>query len=157
MAYEYRHLTSSARDVISLKQLLRVFHVAFDEQDTADERIPSDDYVRSLLEKPHIIVVVALDGERVIGGLVAYQFDKFQREAREIYLYDLAVAEEHRRKGVARQLIGELTAIARERRASYVLVQADPGDDPAIRLYTSLGTRQDVHHFDIVIDETPAS
>jgi len=28
-------------------------------------------------------------------------------------------------------------------------VQADKGDAPAIKLYESLGTREDVHHFDI--------
>jgi aminoglycoside 3-N-acetyltransferase I len=30
-----------------------------------------------------------------------------------------------------------------------IFVQADIGDDPAIKLYESLGTREDVHHFDI--------
>jgi aminoglycoside 3-N-acetyltransferase I len=30
-------------------------------------------------------------------------------------------------------------------------VQADRGDQPAIRLYESLGTREDVHHFDIPV------
>ena len=31
-----------------------------------------------------------------------------------------------------------------------VYVQADYGDDPAIALYTKLGTREDVMHFDIL-------
>jgi aminoglycoside 3-N-acetyltransferase I len=30
-----------------------------------------------------------------------------------------------------------------------IFVQADPGDDAAIALYTKLGTREDVLHFDI--------
>jgi aminoglycoside 3-N-acetyltransferase I len=30
-------------------------------------------------------------------------------------------------------------------------VQADHGDDPAIALYTKLGTREDVLHFDIEV------
>jgi aminoglycoside 3-N-acetyltransferase I len=30
-------------------------------------------------------------------------------------------------------------------------VQADHGDDPAIALYTKLGTREDVLHFDIPV------
>ncbi len=33
-----------------------------------------------------------------------------------------------------------------------VYVQADLGDAPAIALYEKLGVRQDVLHFDIVID-----
>jgi hypothetical protein len=34
------------------------------------------------------------------------------------------------------------------------LVQADHGDDPAIALYTGLGTREDVLHFDIAVPGT---
>ncbi|MFN3510644.1 MAG: AAC(3)-I family aminoglycoside 3-N-acetyltransferase, partial [Tsuneonella troitsensis] len=39
--------------------------------------------------------------------------------------------------------------IAREMGAWVIYVQADHGDDPAIALYTKLGTREDVLHFDI--------
>lgn len=31
-------------------------------------------------------------------------------------------------------------------------VQADYGDEPAIALYTKLGVREDVMHFDIAVD-----
>ena len=31
-------------------------------------------------------------------------------------------------------------------------VQADYGDDPAVALYTKLGTREDVMHFDIAVN-----
>jgi aminoglycoside 3-N-acetyltransferase I len=34
-----------------------------------------------------------------------------------------------------------------------IYVQADRGDGPAIALYESLGTREDVHHFDLPVDE----
>jgi aminoglycoside 3-N-acetyltransferase I len=34
-----------------------------------------------------------------------------------------------------------------------VFVQADRGDDPAIALYTKLGTREDVLHFDIPVPQ----
>jgi hypothetical protein len=32
-----------------------------------------------------------------------------------------------------------------------IFVQADIGDDPAIALYTKLGVREDVLHFDIAV------
>ena len=34
-----------------------------------------------------------------------------------------------------------------------IYVQADRGDMPAIRLYESLGTKEDVHHFDFRVNE----
>lgn len=78
---------------------------------------------------------------------------KFERDRREIYIYDLAVATEHRRKGVATALIGELKGIARKRRAYVIFVQADRGDAPAFALYERLGTREDVHHFDFTVND----
>ncbi len=44
------------------------------------------------------------------------------------------------------------TRIAGRRGAFVTFVQADYGDDPAIALYSRLGTGEDVLHFDI----TPA-
>ena len=81
--------------------------------------------------------------------MAAYVLEKFEQERREIYIYDLAVQEQHRRKGVATGLINGLRHIARERGAHIMYVQADKLDDPAIELYQSLGTKQEVFHFDI--------
>jgi hypothetical protein len=36
--------------------------------------------LRSLLAKPHFIVLVALSGTKVVGGLVAYVLEKFEQE-----------------------------------------------------------------------------
>src|SRR5262249_25081714 len=109
-------------------------------------------YLGALLGKPHVIALAALDENEVVGGLVAYVLEKFERERSEVYIYDLAVAEPHRRKGIARQLIALLRHIAKQQGAYVVYVQADRGDEPAIRLYESLGTREDVYHFDIAVE-----
>lgn len=150
MDYTFGQLTPA--DVDTLKDLLRVFGEAFEDVETYQGAVPSNDYLRSLLAAPHFIVVVARHGDQVIGGLAAYELSKFERERREIYIYDLAVAQEHRRKGVARALIGTLKQIAKARQAYVIYVQADRGDGPAIALYESCGTREDVHHFDILVD-----
>jgi aminoglycoside 3-N-acetyltransferase I len=92
---------------------------------------------------------VALDGPEVVGGLTAYELPKFEQERSEIYIYDLAVAVEHRRQGIATALIGAVQREAKRRDAWVVFVQADHGDGPAIALYTKLGMREDVLHFDI--------
>ena len=68
-----------------------------------------------------------------------------------MYFYDLAVSEHHRRRGVATLLIDELRRLATRRKPYVIFVQADKGDIPAIRLYESLGTKEDVLHFDIAV------
>jgi aminoglycoside 3-N-acetyltransferase I len=149
MSYTIKKLNST--DLLLFKELLKVFGHAFGEVDTYQKAVPSDMYLASLLSKEHFIVLVALHADTVVGGLVAYELEKFEQERTEIYIYDLAVAEHFRRQGIATKLISELKIIAKERGAYVIFVQADPGDAPAIQLYESLGARENVHHFDIPV------
>ncbi len=150
MADVFMQLTAAHTGL--LKDLLRVFGEAFEDVETYQGAVPSDEYLASLLSMPHFIAIVALRDGGVVGGLAAYELQKFERARREIYIYDLAVAQAHRRQGLARGLILELVRIARLRGAYVVYVQADRGDDAAIALYESLGRREDVHHFDFIVD-----
>lgn len=133
--------------------MLTMFGEAFDDVHTYGHARPSAAYFDRLLGSDSFIALVALLGGNVVGGLAAYELHKFEQERSEIYIYDLAVAAAHRRKRVATSLIRELKRLAAARGAYVVLVQADIGDDPAIALYTKLGTREDVLHFDIPVDE----
>jgi aminoglycoside 3-N-acetyltransferase I len=149
--YTCRQLT--AADISLLKDVLAVFADAFGEVETYQKSIPADEHLARLLSKQHFIAVVALTDGTVVGGLAAYELDKFEQDRREIYIYDVAVAESHRRRGVATAMIGELRRIASQRNVHGIFVQADAEDGPAIALYESLGVKKRVHHFDI---ETPA-
>jgi aminoglycoside 3-N-acetyltransferase I len=133
--------------------LLTVFGEAFEDPETYGAKRPSAAYLRDLLTSPTIVVLVALEGEQVVGGLAAYELRKLEQERSEIYIYDLAVSAAHRRQGIATALINALRAIGRERGAYVVYVQADPPDAPAVALYTKLGRREDVYHFDIEVGD----
>src|ERR1051325_8544644 len=151
-SYTYRQLARP--DVRLFKDLLRVFGEAFGEIAIYQHSVPSDDYLQRLLGKPHFIALVATTGDEVVGGLAAYELDKFEQDRREIYIYDLADAERHRRRGVARGLIHTLQTIASERDVYVIFVQADLDDAPAVALYASLGAQQTAHHFDIAVPAT---
>lgn len=134
-----------------MNALLCVFGEAFDDADTYGARRPRPEYLRQLLASDTFIALAAVEGSQVIGGLAAYELKKFEQERSEIYIYDLAVAAEHRRRGIATELIRELQRIGAERGAYVIFVQADPPDAPAIALYSKLGVREDVLHFDIPV------
>jgi len=139
-------------DVALLRALLEVFADAFDDAVTYLGSVPGDGYLARLLGKPHFIALVAIAGEQVAGGLAAYELDKFEQDRREIFIYDLAVAERHRRRGVATALINELRRIASARGAYLMFVQADDGDDAAIALYETFGGASEAaHQFDIEV------
>lgn len=136
-------------DLYSLKHLLLVFADSFEDHESYQSAIPSDEYLNKLLAREDFIPLVAVSDGKVVGGLAAYVLPKFEQERTEIYIYDLAVLDEYRRRHIATGLIIKLREIAREIGAYVIYVQADLGDDPAIKLYESMGIREEVLHFDI--------
>jgi aminoglycoside 3-N-acetyltransferase I len=138
-----------ADDVPAMRDMLGLFGRAFDEPTTYTARQPDDAYLAALLGSPSFVAIAAVDGDRVVGGLAGYVLPKFEQARAELYIYDLAVDEGHRRRGVATAMIEALRHHAAARGVWVIFVQADPGDEPAIALYTGLGRREDVLHFDI--------
>lgn len=122
---------------------------AFDDPASYLSAQPDDGYLDSLLARPDFIQLGAFADGKVVGALSAYVLPKFEQARGEIYIYDLAVAQAHRRRGIAEAMIEHVRGIARATGAWMVYVQADHGDGPAIALYTKLGAREDVLHFDI--------
>ena len=152
MTVEIRQLTPG--DVGLMVALSTCFGKVFKDMQTYTEKRPSADYLKSLLGGDSFIALVALEGRDVVGGLAAYELKKFEQERSEIYIYDLAVSSEYRRKGIATALIERLKLIAANRGAYVIFVQADTDieDEPAIALYTKLGLREEVLHFDISVE-----
>lgn len=138
-----------AADAAALRAMLSMFGQAFDDSPAYESRQPDDAYLARLLANPGFVAVAALAGEEVIGGLAGYVLPKFEQARSEFYIYDLAVGQAHRRRGVATALIERLKRHAAEHGIYVIFVQADHGDDAAIALYSKLGVRAEVLHFDI--------
>lgn len=136
-------------DIADMRALNALFGAAFDDPDLYRADTPGEDWLRRVLGRAHVIVLVAESGGRITGGLVAYELEKLEQARSEVYLYDLAVDADHRRQGIATALIRRLGAIAGQRGAWVVFVQADPPDAAAVALYDKLGVREEVLHFDI--------
>lgn len=151
-SFAVRELTPA--DLGLFREMLAMMGEAFEDRETYTRAQPDDTYLSRLLGGDQFIAVAAIEEGAVIGGLAAYVLPKFEQARSEIYIYDLAVAEAHRRKGVATALIEKLKTIGASRGAYVIYVQADPPDAPAVALYTKLGVREDVLHFDIQIGAT---
>ena len=140
-------------DQALMKALLATFGEAFDEVETYTGNQPNAGYLQQLLGSDYFIALAALKNGEVVGGIAAYELKKFEQERSEIYIYDLAVSAAHRREGIASALIQELKTVAVARAAYVMFVQADVGDEPAIALYSKLGVREDVLHFDMAMKD----
>lgn len=139
-------------DAAALAAMNALFAREFEDAESYLSAPPGPDHVARLLANPHFIALVAEAEGAMVGALAAYVMPKFEQARSEIYIYDLAVAEAQRRRGIATALIDALRPIARAAGAWVIYVQADYVDPPAIALYTKLGVREDVLHFDIPVD-----
>lgn len=149
LKYEIKRL--GAEDLELMEEILDLFGEEFEEKETYGANRPGKDYMDGLLGRGSFIALAAVSNERVIGALCAYEFKKFEQERSEIYIYDLAVAKEFRRKGVATALINAVQPIAREMGAWVIFIQAEWDDEAPVALYTKLGKKENIHHFDIPV------
>ena len=142
------------QDLDAMHALLDTFGEAFEDPEHYGANRPDEPYLRRLLGNDGFIVLVAEQAGRVLGGLAAYVLPKFEQARSEVYIYDLAVRADSRRRGIATGLIRRLQALSAERGAWVVFVQADtdPEDQAAIALYEKLGRREEVLHFDIPVE-----
>jgi aminoglycoside 3-N-acetyltransferase I len=143
-------------DARSLRCMNALFGRVFCDAEAYKEAPPSGAWLERLLAARNFIALVAEEENGAcVGGLTAYELLKYERERSEIYIYDLAVADTHRRRGIASRLIAGLRATAGHRGAYVVFVQADLTDDAAIALYSRLGRGENVLHFDIPVSVAP--
>jgi len=145
--FSIREITPA--DISTFRAMLDLFGREFEEVETYSDNQPDNDYIRELLASDTFFALVAEEDGEMLGAIAAYQLKKFEQKRSEFYIYDLAVAEAYRRRGVATLLIESLGEIAKEYGALVMFVQADSSDAPAVALYEKLGIRENVFHFDI--------
>ncbi|AOR34194.1 GNAT family N-acetyltransferase [Streptomyces fodineus] len=90
----------------------------------------------------HLLLAYAQDADVPVGfvsGVETVHPDK----GTEMFLYELAVDEPYRRRGIGRALVERLAALARERDCHGMWVGVDAGNDVALAAYRSAGGKDD--------------
>jgi ribosomal protein S18 acetylase RimI-like enzyme len=93
----------------------------------------------ALLADPRTLLLVAFDGERPVGFVLAHELPRRHGDRAKLFVYEVDVAESHRRRGIAKALLDRLAELARERGIRTGFVLTDPGNGPANALYRSAG------------------
>lgn len=141
-----------AGDVAGFRAMNALFAQVFDMADEYLGAPPDDGYVAAWLADPRNIALLAERDGEVVGALAGYEWPKYEQARSELYIYDLAVHESHRRLQVASAMIDEIRRIARATGAWTIIVEADVhGDDaPARALYRKYASEEIMaHHFNI--------
>ena len=101
---------------------------------------PLDDaYVDGLLGREGFWALAAFVGTEIVGGLTAHTLPLTRSPSSAVFIYDRAVRQDHRRRGVASRLVRELLAAAAFEGIRVVFVPADNEDVHALEFYRVLG------------------
>jgi len=84
------------------------------------------------------LLIAEVEGE-VGGFLMAYRLERADREASQMFVYELDVAAPWRGQGLATALIEAITALARAEGMFEAFVLTSRGNEPARRLYARTG------------------
>jgi len=101
----------------------------------------SPDSLRAFLGNPANYLLIAEAGGEVGGFLMAYRLERADREASQMFVYELGVAAPWRGRGLATALVEGITALARAEGMFEAFVLTSRGNEPARRLYERTGGR----------------
>jgi aminoglycoside 3-N-acetyltransferase I len=96
-----------------------------------------------LLADPRTLMLAAFDDERPVGFLLAHELPRRHGDRSKLFVYEVDVAETHRRRGIAAALFGLLAELAHERGIRTGFVLSEPDNGPANALYRSVGGATD--------------
>ena len=106
------------------------------------DRQPTRDATTRFLAEPGHHLLIAYDGSTPIGfvsGIETVHPDK----GAEMFLYELGVAESHRRRGVGRALVERLAGLARSLDCYGMWVATDDANTAALATYEAAGAARD--------------
>lgn len=99
--------------------------------------------LRSFLECDTNHLIAAFDQNDVVGGLLAYELDRLKDPWKMLFVWEVGVAESHRQRGVARQMLERAKQISRERNIRKIMILTHADNEPAMHLYESAGGQPD--------------
>jgi aminoglycoside 3-N-acetyltransferase I len=144
----------SKKDVSGFKQLILLFKEVFE---MSKQGKISDAYLKKLLAQPGFIALAAVDGNKVVGGLTAYEMPQYYGEYSEVYIYDIAIKSDYQRKGTGKKLLEALKTHCKKKGIKTMFVEAHAKDKHAVAFYLSTkGKAEEVMHFNYELNQGPA-
>ena len=91
------------------------------------------------LNNPSNFLAVAEADGAIAGFILAHHIDSMKQEAAAMFIYEIEVQEEHRRKGVGAALISHLRAVADQRQMFEMFVLTNHSNKGAVAFYQATG------------------
>jgi aminoglycoside 3-N-acetyltransferase I len=133
---DFRIKRLSKQDVPLFKELVGVFQEVFDMEDPVP---PKESNLLSLLSKPDFVALVVIDRNKVVGGLTAYELQLYYSGTFEMFIYDVGIQPEYRRKGLGKKLMDTLKEHCKQNGIPEFFVPANEEDTHALDFYRATG------------------
>lgn len=95
---------------------------------------------KSLVSNPKNIFILGFADDIPAGFLYGHELDRFDNE-KEFFIYEVGVAEEYQRRGIARGMIEYLKEILKKDNFNLAWVPCFAANTPAVELYKSTGAK----------------
>jgi [ribosomal protein S18]-alanine N-acetyltransferase len=119
---------SDAYDIDAMRERDVADVAAMDEATRMNE-----DHLRTELARPWARTWVARENDDVVGYLLTWHVSD------ELHVMNVATRADRRRRGIARSLMKEAVAYARDKSIKHVLLEVRRSNSPAIALYRAFG------------------
>jgi aminoglycoside 3-N-acetyltransferase I len=140
-----------SNDINRFLELIELMNQVFEEPN----KVASAIQLKKLLKKPDFYSIVAIREDEIIGGLTAYELERYYTDKRELYIYDIAVKVDYHNQGIGKKLIAYLKKYATENNIESIFVQAHSEDEQAVKFYEStIGEGEKVDFFNFEIKST---
>ena len=97
------------------------------------------DKAEQIVNNDHILVWSAFDGSQCCGYVLAYLMPRIDLGQDMMMIYHCFVLEPYRRQGVATALMKMALGYAEEHNLHYTFLRTQSTNEPAMKLYSSLG------------------
>jgi len=144
------HIIRLYRDNLKLfVELVEMFNEVFEEYN----KVASTKQLDKLLNNPKFHAIAVIHNDTIIGGLTAYELDKYYSDKSEMYIYDIAVRTKYHNQGIGKALINYLKSYSAINGIESIFVQAYSEEDQAVKFYEStIGSGLKVKHFNFDIE-----
>jgi ribosomal protein S18 acetylase RimI-like enzyme len=128
----FRVFRAGTADVARAREAFEALH---------DRPPQNDEALAAFLADPSCYLLLALEGDRVVGSMNGYALRKAHRNEPQFLLYQIDVREEFQRRGIGRALLDRFIDEARAASAYEVWVVTERPNEAAMALYRGCGMR----------------
>lgn len=135
-------------DIEQFIELVALLNEVFEES----PKVASERQLKKLLNKPDFHAVAVIKQNKIIGGLTAYELERYYTDKSELYIYDIAVKKEFHNQGIGKALIAYVKDYSTKNGIESIFVDAHSDDEQAVMFYKStFGKGEKVAHFNFDI------